>query len=167
MKKLIIIGIGFVAVSSLIISIIGMQGNDIAYFDYNDVYNDSNLKNKLEKDLKLVGSNRQSELDSIQMELSFMSKRIADNNSNAEEVSNFEDLKERFLLLQQKYEEESLRLKEAYFNQIREDINEKARLFSEEHNYDFVFAAMGDGSLMYGKESFDITEEFKKYLNKK
>lgn len=167
MNKLSIIIIGAIAVAALTISIYGLQGDRIAYFDYNNVYNDSDIKNKLEKDLKMVGGKRQSELDSMQMELSFMSKRIAENTSSAQEVSNFEELKERFLMLQQKYEEESIRLKETYFNQIREDINEKARMFSEENGYDFVFAAMGDGALMYGKETFDVTDEFKKYVNQK
>lgn len=167
MNKLSIIVVGAIAVAALTISIYGLQGDRIVYFDYNKVYNDSDIKNKLEKDLKMVGGKRQSELDSMQMELSFMSKRIAENTSSAQEVSDFEELKERFLMLQQKYEEESIRLKETYFSQIRKEINDKAILFSEENGYDFVFAAMGDGALMYGKETFDVTDEFKKYVNRK
>lgn len=165
-QKITLLFIGAVSVTALILSSLGLQGDDnIVYFDYNQVYNNSDIKNRLEKDLKKVGSMRQSELDSLQMELSFLSKKIGENSTNEQELGNFEDLKERYLGLQQHYEEESVRLKETYFNQIREEINQKAKTFAETKGYDYVFAGMGDGTLMYGAEALDVTDEFQKYLN--
>ena len=165
-QKITLLFIAAVSVTALILSFLGLKGDDnIVYFDYNEVYNNSDIKNRLEKDLKKVGSMRQSELDSLQMELSFLSKKIGENATNEQELGNFEDLKERYLGLQQHYEEESVRLKETYFNQIREEINKKAKTFAEMKGYDYVFAGMGDGTLMYGVEALDVTDEFQKYLN--
>lgn len=165
-QKITLLFIAAVSVTALVLSFLGLKGDDnIVYFDYNQVYNNSDIKNRLEKDLKKVGSMRQSELDSLQMELSFLSKKIGENSTSEQELGNFEDLKERYLGLQQHYEEESVRLKETYFNQIREEINQKAKTFAETKGYDYVFAGMGDGTLMYGSEALDVTDEFQKYLN--
>lgn len=165
MNKIVTGFIGVIAITALGVAIFGVNdGGEIAYFDYNKVYNNSDIKNRLEADLKKVGSSRQSELDSLQMELSFMSKRISGGTASVE-LDEFETMKERFLTLQQRYEEESIRLKETYFNQIREEINKSAREFAESRGYDYLLAGMGDGTLMYGDKAFDVTDEFEKYVN--
>lgn len=140
---------------------------EIAFFDYNVVYNNCKLKIKLEKDLMRVGSKRKSELDSLQMELSFLSQKIGTNKASQVELDKFEDLKTRFLSYKDKYEQENMQLKDNYTNQIRKDINDNARLFAEKNGIDFFLAATGDGSLMYAKEANDMTEDFQSFLDKK
>ncbi len=137
-----------------------------AFIDYNTVYNNCTIKKKLEKDLLSVANNRKSELDSLQMELSFLSEKIQANTASNEQLSNFEDMKNRFLTLQEKYEEENIRLKETYFTQIRQDINEKAKEFSIKNGYDYLFSANGDGALMYSSESEDVTKDFQLFIDK-
>jgi outer membrane protein len=56
-------------------------------------------------------------------------------------------------------------LTEKYTVDIWKFINEKAVAFGKDRNYDFIFGAMGDGSLMYAKDQNDITSEFVEYLN--
>lgn len=138
----------------------------LAYFDYNTVYNNCKLKIKLEKDLMRVGSLRKSELDSLQMELSFLSQKIGTKNASQDEMDRFEDMKTRFLTYKDKYEQENMQLKDNYFAQIRKEINDKARMFAEKEGYDYLFAATGDGSLMYASENENITEEFQKFIDK-
>jgi outer membrane protein len=137
-----------------------------AYFDYNEAYNNSELKKKLEKDLERVVSVRKSQLDSMQLELSFVSQKIqAGTEKDQAVLSKFEDDKSRYMTYQGQFEEENARLKQTYFDQIRKDINDKARLFAKEKGYTFLFAAMGDGALMYADESKDVTKDFLEYLN--
>ncbi len=137
------------------------------YFDYNELYNNSALKKKLEADLEKVVGLRKSQLDSMQLELSFVSQRI---QSGAEKdpavLGKFEDDKTRYLTYQDQFEEENARLKQTYFDQIRKDINDKSILFAKEKGYTFLFAAMGDGALMYADESKNVTKEFLEYINK-
>jgi Skp family chaperone for outer membrane proteins len=139
---------------------------NIAFFDYNEVYNDAQLKKELESDLQKVVSNRKGQLDSLQLELSFLSQTIESGKGTPDQLNEFEDMKERFLTLQNRYEEENIRLKETYFTQIRTKINDMAKLYAEKNGYQYLFAAVGDGSLMYGAETEDVTKDFKAYLNK-
>ena len=139
----------------------------MAFFDYNKVYNECELKLELEKDLEEVVSARKSELDSMQLNLSFMSNKIKSGNASNEDLNEFELMKSQYLTFQGRYEEENIRLKEEYFTQIRKEINEKAKIFAEETGLDYLFSAVGDGSLMYAKESEEVTEEFLNYVNSK
>lgn len=143
-----------------------MNQKKIAFFDYNTVYNNCKLKLKLEKDLMRVGSLRKSELDSLQMELSFLSQKIGTNSASQTELDRFEEMKTRFLTYKDKYEQENMQLKDTYFSQIRKEINDKARMFSEKNGYDYLFSATGDGSLMYAAKEEDVTEEFQKFMDK-
>jgi len=166
-NKIVQLSLVVISLLSLSISIYLLsQQKKIAFFDYNKVYNECNLKKELEVDLERVVSSRKSDLDSMQMELSFLSNKIKSGNSSKEELSIFEELKHRYLSFQDKYENENLRIKEQYFMQIRSDINEQSKLFSKEMDYNYFFSATGDGSLMHAKESEDVTNEFLEYINK-
>ena len=97
-RNLILATIGAVALVSLSFSIFKDDSkNSMAYFDYNQVYNDCELKKDLEQDLEKVVSSRKSELDSMQLELSFMSNSIKSGNTNQNELDAFENLKNRYL----------------------------------------------------------------------
>jgi outer membrane protein len=138
-----------------------------AFFDYNEAYNNSALKKKLEKDLETVVQLRKHQLDSMQLELTFVSQRIQSGQVTDQAVlSKFEDEKNRYMTYQSEFEDENTRLKETYFNQIRKDINERSKTFAKEKGYTFLFAAMGDGALMYADESKDVTKEFTDYINR-
>lgn len=165
-NKIFVIGFGGLLITSIILNVV-ILGNQkrTAYFDYNKVYNDCTLKTKLEKDLEKVVSLRKSELDSMQLELTFMSNKVNSGNASQEELNVFEDQKNRYLTFQNRYEEENIRLKEEYFNQIRKHINDKSKAYAEEEGLDYLFAAVGDGSLMYAGESEDVTNEFMSFLD--
>ncbi len=54
-----------------------------------------------------------------------------------------------------------------YTTDIWKRINEYVSAYGEEHGYDFIFGASGDGSLMYAREGCDITDEVIGYVNRK
>ena len=54
-----------------------------------------------------------------------------------------------------------------YTADIWKRINEYVSAYGEEHGYDFIFGASGDGSLMYAREGCDITDEVIGYVNRK
>jgi Skp family chaperone for outer membrane proteins len=162
--KTILVGMGLLLLACNVY--LYMNQKRLAYFDYNTVYNNCKLKIKLEKDLMRVGSLRKSELDSLQMELSFLSQKIGAKSASQSELDRFEDMKTRFLTYKDKYEQENMQLKDTYFAQIRKEINDKARMFAEKEGYDYLFSAMGDGSLMYAAEQENVTEKFQKFIDK-
>nr|WP_294862113.1 OmpH family outer membrane protein [uncultured Fluviicola sp.] len=168
MKKGIYIGFTILIVTNLVL--IGLyffgSNDNTAYFEFNKVYNDCSLKKKLEADLEKVFSTRKNELDSLQLELSLLSGKIEAKSASGLELQQFEDTKNRFLTIQDKYEQENMRLKENYTAQIRKEINEKARLFAEQRGYTYLFAATGDGTIMYGSDKNDVTKDFQKFIDK-
>lgn len=168
MKKVIYIGFSLLILTNLFLIGVYFFGNNdkTAYFEFNKVYNECSLKKKLETDLEKVVSARKSDLDSLQLELSLLSGRIESKSASQAEFQQFEDLKTRFLTLKDNYEEENIRLKENYTAQIRKEINEKARQFSEKKGYAYLFAAMGDGTIMYASEKNDVTKEFQTFIDK-
>lgn len=166
-KQLLVISAIAIGIAALTMSIVNSGGQmKMAYFDYNKVYNESSLKKDLEKDLERLVSSRKSELDSMQLELTLMSNRVQSGTANQEDLNQFEDMKNKYLTYQGRYEEENYRLKEQYSKQIRTKINEMSQDYAEEGGYDYLFSATGDGSLMYGKETEEITDELLEYLNK-
>lgn len=168
MKKIIKISLtALVVLNTIVLVYLFLNNKKIAYIDYNTVYNNCKLKMDLEKDLEKVTNQRKSELDSMQLQLNFMSQSISSGTADAAKIGEFEDLKNMYLTLQEKYQQENMRLKEAYFTQIRQDINDKAALFRQEQGYDYLFAAVGDGALMSGSESEDVTKEFQEFIDKK
>jgi Skp family chaperone for outer membrane proteins len=139
---------------------------ETAFIDYNAVYNNCKLKLSLEKDLERLTNKRKSELDSMQLQLSFLSQAVSGGNASGAKLNEFENEKTKFLTMQQRYEEENIRLKETYFTQIRKEINDKSQAFAAMKGYDYFFAAVGDGALMYGSDAHNATKEFQEYLDK-
>lgn len=58
-------------------------------------------------------------------------------------------------------------LSEQYTNDLWKFINEKVQEYGSEKGYDYIFGASGNGSLMYAKESHDITDDIVEFVNKK
>lgn len=168
MKRNLFLGIAtLLGIVAIVMSVLALNAEKkIAYFDYAKVHEECDLKERLQKDLEKVVSRRTSELDSIKLELTFLSNKVQANNADQEELDLFEDMKNRYLTLQNSYEQENYRLKEEYFNQIRQSINEKAKSFGEDNGYNYLFSAVGDGALMYADEGEDITKEMIEYVNR-
>lgn len=166
-KNAMLIGAIALSVGALVMSVMNStSASKIGYFDYNEAYNECEMKKNLEKDLEKLVSARKSELDSMQMELSYLSTSIKGGSAAETDMEKFESMKHRFLTLQGKYEEENMRLKEEYYKQIRTHINKKAKEFGESQGFDYLFAAMGDGALMHANESMDVTKDLMVQLNK-
>jgi outer membrane protein len=166
-KNLFFGGTILLAVVAIVLSVMALAGQKrIAYFDYAKVHEGCELKEQLQKDLEKVVSKRTSELDSIKLELTFLSNKVQVNSADQAELDLFEDMKNRYLTLQNQYEQENYRLKEEYFNQIRKSINDKAKSFGEDNGYDYLFSANGDGALMYADQGEDITKEMIEYVNR-
>lgn len=166
-KKFGLLAIIGLTTACLVLAYLAYSGQKrTGFIDYNTVYNNCKLKKDLEKDLEGLTNKRKGELDSLQLQLSFLSQEVEAGQASNEKLTEFENLKNRFLTLKQQYEEENLRLKEAYFNQIRKDLNDKAKSYASANGYDYLFAAMGDGALMYGAESEDVTKDFQDFVDK-
>lgn len=133
-----------------------------------DVYNAFDLKKELEIKLTQVKNQRKAILDSLVMELKMISTDLQYGKSKEErEIKKFEYKKEEYLTKQSEFEEDTERLAEQYTQQIWKQINQYVTDFGKEQDYAFIHGASGDGSLMYAKDNFDLTEEMIIYVNLK
>lgn len=166
-RQTLIFGISILVLNLLVLGYFWFRQPEMAYFDYNTVYNNCALKQSLEKDLLKVTSVRKSELDSLQLQLTFLSQELESGVANNTKLQEFENMKQRFLTIKDRYEQENIQLKETYFNQIRQEINDKSKLYAEREGYAYLFSASGDGSLMYAAKSEDVTADFQAYIDQR
>lgn len=153
-------------VISIVISSIALSSSKkIRWFNYNKVYDECQLKRDLEKDLEKVVSKRSSHLDSIRMEVSFLSNKVKSGKSSVDELTLFEDMKNRYLTLQNNYEQENIRLKEEYFIRIRKEIDENSKKYAAENQIDYLFSNVRDGSLIYAIGSEDVSNDVLDFIN--
>ncbi len=64
-------------------------------------------------------------------------------------------------VLDEKAKEEDLKMTEGVINQINSYIKE----YGEKHGYDLILGVTMDGSVLYGKDAIDVTDEVLKGLN--
>jgi outer membrane protein len=84
---------------------------------------------------------------------------------------------ERFVTLKQlqtdietkidEYAQKEQELTEKYNTQIWAQLNEYLKLYGIEKDIDILFGAAGQGTILYGKEEYDLTEECIAFVNKK
>jgi len=48
-------------------------------------------------------------------------------------------------------------IKISWLDPLYKDINDEIELFSEENGFDYIFGNLGNGNIMYGKNSYNVT----------
>ena len=90
--------------------------------------------------------------------LDSLSKEVA-RRPSTEIFQKYQLAKENLLLQEQQ-------LTEQYTAEVWTRINRYISTYGKERGYDFILGASGNGSLMYARESVDITKEVIEYMNK-
>ncbi|HEY3402427.1 MAG TPA: OmpH family outer membrane protein [Ohtaekwangia sp.] len=108
-------------------------------------------KIKLEDALREVETKHRNALDSLESAVA---------SGTTESVAVYQHLREQ-------YAQDEQRLSAQYTEDIWKEINQQIVAFGKEQGYDFIYGATGNGSLMYGSEAFDISEEVVDYINAK
>jgi outer membrane protein len=166
-----IIGIStlVVAVAALVMSIVNYSAHPkSAYVDLGKVYNEFALKQNLEAQLTDVTTLRQAQLDSLKLELTMLGRNYqneTDDNLKKTLETEYMAKRQEYVMKESSFAEETERLTSEYDEQIWKQINQYVRDYGSKHGYNYIYGAEGSGSLMYGSESEDITEEVVAYVN--
>ncbi len=167
-KLILFILIGLVVCGAIGLGITLQFRHKIAHANLNQVYNDFTLKKLLEKRLDETKQSKQNYLDSLgtiveRQESYFAAHGSKDAALNRLIVENKKALSEK--------EDEINRSLEAmasgYQNQIWQQVNTYVKEYGRINDYDFIYGADGKGTLMYAKESSDISLELIEYINKR
>ena len=111
---------------------------------------------------------RQRILDSLEMELNMLASKLEMNKSmNFETQTFFENKKKALYQLNQQYNEDNDNLLETYNKQILTHLNSYIKDYGKKNSSLLIVGADNKGSILYGDESIDITEDLIAYVNER
>jgi outer membrane protein len=146
----------------------GMNKPKTAYISVQSVFDGFDMKKEYEKKLTATKNSRQKLLDSLQMGLKVLGKKIeSENGKNKEDLNVFSVKRDDYLQKKKVLEEDNMMQTKKYDNEILTQLNQYIRDYGKENSYTYIFGNDGNGSLMYAKETKDITKEVTGYVNEK
>lgn len=72
-----------------------------------------------------------------------------------------------YRLKQQQFTEDNALLTQQYQEQISNQLNQYLKDFTAANEYDYIFGATGDGSLMGAKDAYNVTDLVLNYANQR
>jgi len=139
----------------------------IGYVVIQEVFNEFNLKKELEKKYDGVRNARKKILDSIQIDLSILSKKIETKTATEEEKNIFERKRMEYAQKGRAFDEDNVVLTREYDSQIIKQLNQYISDYGKENGYDMIYGNTTSGSILYGDKKYNITKEVSVYLNEK
>jgi len=170
MKKVIVhfIIISISVILALILNNVFFPKQKTGWISVPQVFNGFEYKKELEKKYTKSEEARKKIIDSLELDLKVLYKTI--KTSKKEDValnSKFEFQRQNFVEKQHQLEEDNANMKNEFNTQILNQLNQYVKDYGKENNYKFILGAEGNGSLMYGAESEDLTKEIITYINNK
>jgi len=136
----------------------------IGYVNIETVYNDFQMKKELESKFQNVQSMRKNILDSLKLQLGLLAKRIASPNDK-ENMQRFEMLRQEYLLKEETFMQDNQVTTEQYAAQIWKQLSQYVKQYGKDHSYTYVLGMETKGTVLYGNEAEDITNDVKQYIN--
>lgn len=164
MKKEIWLIVVMFGISAFIGGIVYNSIPKTAFVDNRRLFAAFEGKKELENKLEQEANQKKAIIDSLGLQIKAM-----------QALTNPDDeTKKRFFALQRRYEELNYEQQGSYQQKSQEyteaiwkQLSQYTIEYGESKGYDYVFGIAGQGSLMYGKPQYDITEDVIQYVNKK
>lgn len=155
-----ILSIAIIALVLSIVSLFFTRKNQAAvYVDLNEVYSKYDYTIEMNQILEKGKIARKQNLDSLAY--------IIESSRGSEKLSNetIRELEGQYVSKQSYFESTSKEEATRYYNLIWDQINERTKDFAKDENIDLILGANGSGSLMFGNENVDKTQDLIEYLN--
>lgn len=137
------------------------------YFLSANVYNEFEYKKELEADLESSKNFMQGTLDSMERDLKATIAFMEVNAPTKDELIVLQRKQNGYIEYRDYVENDYATKVEEYYTLIWERINGYVKEYGEENEYQYIFGANGDGSVMYADASSDITDEVIVYINQR
>lgn len=156
-----------IGVVSLFIYISGGQYDEkkIAYIESKRLLANYPPLIKLSKELETKNSNYQGELEKLSNEMQSELKTYEKNRSSMSESqlkTESERLRKKQVEIQQKSKEVQERAKSANMEMVQaltDEVNDRIKIYGDNHDYDLILSATGNGNLAYADRAIDITDD--------
>lgn len=144
----------------------------VGYVEIKKVFNGFQMKKELEEKFRQTADRRKKMIDSLSFNLNLISKQLQEQQNTKEGVNKdlayqFEYQRQEFLKLKNQYEQDNAALSQKYDGQILERMTQYIIEYGKSNNYEFIFGADGNGSLMYATENKNISEDIISFINSK
>ena len=163
-------------ITALVIIIIALVGFNLyslstkpklAFVKNTELFAEFKGKQELEAKFTASGTEQQSMLDTLTMEIAALTNKLTEAPENQKLLEQKREKERLFMELKNRFLKNNDLQQQQYTESIWKQINQYVLEYGEKHQYDYVFGALGNGSLMYASNAKDITEDVLKYINKK
>lgn len=139
------------------------------YVVIQEVFEKFELKKEMAKKYTAVRDARKKILDSLQIDLSVLSKRLSAQTTKPSEqdVDLFERKKMELNKYMQEFDQDNIQMTKEFDDKIISQLNQYVSDFGKANGYDMIFGNTANGSIMYGTEKNNLTVEVIEYINNK
>lgn len=143
------------------------RGPKVAYVDNIALFNGFQFKKERQAEYEKQKSHFQGQLDTLRMAHLGIEQALEQNPGNVE-LQKKQAYSLQNYQLTDRYFAQKLDSIDGVFNQeVWDKINAYLTEYGKDKHYDMVIGATGTGTLMYGSETYDITDEVLTYINEK
>jgi len=135
-----------------------------AYVDIPKVYSEFSLKKELESKLENTQNARQGVLDSLKLKLQVLSYHVKDASNTAAKAE-YERVAQEYYGQQQRFQEYNQTQSAQYNEQILKQLNQYIADYGKKMGYDMLWGANSDGSIMYSKDVYNVSDDVIAYIN--
>jgi outer membrane protein len=137
-----------------------------AFVHNSALYQEFEMRLELENKYNKSAEQHKAQLDSMLLNLEFTAKQLQlTENPQEQSIRRFKQMESVYMQLEQQHEEADQKLSQQYYDQIWTQLNQYIQEYGAEHNYQYIYGANGDGTIMYAAENSDITKELTAYIN--
>lgn len=136
------------------------------YVQASKLYNEFEMAKELNKKLEQSVEIKSQILDSLKFELKQIELQIGTNQTK-DLIRRYKLKQEEFLYKEKQFNEDAIRQQQLYTEQTTTQINKYILEFGKQNQYDYIFGANGNGSILYAKDDNDITSEILIFINNK
>ncbi len=158
----------FIVIVATIVLVSYMHTNEkkTAFINLKQVFEEFEYKKEMEGKLKAVQQERQKIIDSLEFELRLFAKQLeSERKPTNSDIVLFEAKRDDLSRKQQQFEEDNTALIEKYDKQIIGQLNQYVADFGQKEGYKYIFGNDGNGNIMYGSESENVTSQVIKFIN--
>lgn len=143
------------------------KSNKVGYVIIQEIYNEFEMKKEMEGKYTTIKNTRKKILDSLQIDISILAKKIEFGKADETDRNNFEHKKVEFNKKMRMFEEDNSNLSQELDAQIIKQLNQYVTDYGKEKGYDIILGSTTDGSIMFGTDRFNCTNEVVSYINNK
>ncbi len=139
------------------------------YIVIQEVFEKFELKKELGKKYGIIRDARKKILDSLQIDISVLSKRLSIQTTKPVEsdIDLFERKKMELNKRMQEFDQDNVQMTKEFDEKIITQLNQYVSDFGKANGYDMVYGSTSNGSIMYGSEKNNVTNQVIEFINNK